>query len=54
VIAEAGLGAGDTVVDLGCGTGILTRVFEAHARDGVVEYPYRTVALVFRVAANDA
>jgi SAM-dependent methyltransferase len=32
----------------------LAALFEAHARDGVVEYPYRTVALVFRVAAPDA
>ncbi len=29
----------------------LRALFEAHARGGVVEFPYRTVALVFRVRA---
>jgi SAM-dependent methyltransferase len=29
----------------------LARLHETHARDGVVEFPYRTVALVFRVSA---
>jgi hypothetical protein len=24
-------------------------VFEAHAHDGAVDFPYRTVALVFRI-----
>jgi len=28
----------------------LRRLFEAHATDGIVEFPYRTVALVFRTA----
>ncbi len=30
----------------------LRAAFEAHARAGVVEFPYRTVALVFRVRAT--
>ncbi len=30
----------------------LRAVFETHARGGVVEFPYRTVALVFRVRAT--
>jgi ubiquinone/menaquinone biosynthesis C-methylase UbiE len=30
----------------------LGAVFDAHARGGVVEFPYRTVALVFRVARS--
>ncbi len=32
----------------------LRAVFETHARGGVVEFPYRTVALVFRVRARAA
>jgi SAM-dependent methyltransferase len=28
----------------------LRELFEAHAREGVLEFPYRTVALVFRIA----
>jgi hypothetical protein len=30
----------------------LRGVFETHAREGVVEFPYRTVALVFGVRAT--
>lgn len=30
----------------------LTELFDSHARDGVVEFPYRTVALVFRVGSK--
>ena len=30
----------------------LRSLFEKHAREGVVEFPYRTVALVFQVAAK--
>jgi hypothetical protein len=29
----------------------LRAAFEAHARDGAVDFPYRTVALVFRIRA---
>jgi SAM-dependent methyltransferase len=32
----------------------LRALFESHARGGVVEFPYRTVALVFRVGATAA
>ncbi len=27
-------------------------LFDAHARDGILEFPYRTVGLVFRVASS--
>jgi ubiquinone/menaquinone biosynthesis C-methylase UbiE len=32
----------------------LRAVFDAHARGGTIEFPYRTVALVFRVAGEPA
>ncbi len=32
----------------------LAALFEVHARDGLVDYPYRTVALVFRVCPNSS
>ena len=57
------------MADLGCGTGILTRLLAdrglevtgidpnedmlAHARDGAIEFPYRGVGLVFRVASRE-
>jgi len=62
VVAESAVREGDRVVDVGCGTGILTRMLARRGFDVVgidpnedmlaVEFPYRTVALVFQIRPN--